>query len=429
MIRALNVFILAAGFGERLQPITHHIPKPLLPIAGRPVLEFILEKVITLPVNSIGINLHHKKKVIETWIKSSRFSKNIEIFPEESPLDTGGALKNAEEFLKESPFLVHNSDIMSDIDLAKLVDFHVTSKNFATLAVHDFPEFNSLSVDEQGFLREISMNQVQQDTGEKLAFTGIAVYDPDFFIFLKRGASSVVEAWKDAIAEGYGVKTLNVSGCYWRDIGTPSAYASAVFTALRDRGEIVYMHPSIEGCKHIEMNGYVVIENDCSLGEGVSLKNCIMLPKSTTEPSARHENCILGPGYSIDIEESEVVRLSEKDGRYLIGTGGSDRKYYRKERNGESVVVMQCLMDDTDFNNHIEYTRFFIEHSVPVPELKEIVPDTMSVVFEDLGDISLYSWLQCPREQGEIEEIYKKVLDSYRACNRMFTSSKQALSL
>jgi NDP-sugar pyrophosphorylase family protein len=147
----LSAFILAAGVGERLWPITDHIPKPLLPILGKPILQSILEKLSTLPINNIGINLHHKKESIEDWIKQSAFQKSVELFPENPVLGTGGALKNAEGFLKNGHFLVHNSDIFSDIDLGELIDFHLSSKNFVTLAVHDHPEFNKLEIDKEGY--------------------------------------------------------------------------------------------------------------------------------------------------------------------------------------------------------------------------------------------------------------------------------------
>ena len=409
----LTVFILAAGMGERLQPITHHIPKPLLPITGKPLLQSILEKVTTLPVDTIGINLYHKKKIIESWINQSEFSKKITIFPEEASLGTGGALKHAEALLSKSLFLVHNADIVSDIDLNDVVESHVSSKNLATLAVHDFPEFNTLAVDTYGFLKGIKgTRRVPSGKTRKVAFTGIAVYEPEFMKFLPSGTSSVVDAWLNALAEGLKIGTFDISGVYWRDIGTPSAYASMVFKELRSDGEVVYVHPSIENCSYVEMDGYVVIEKDCMLDKDVSLRNCIMLPESRAESNSRYENCILGPDFKINLKENEIRELSGKDEGQLIGTGGSERKYYRQKRDGKPVVRMQCSDKDPDFKRHIEYTRFFTKHSIPVPELKKVEPDKMTAIFEDLGDISLYSWLKCPRKQEQVESMYREVLDT-----------------
>jgi NDP-sugar pyrophosphorylase family protein/aminoglycoside/choline kinase family phosphotransferase len=437
----LSVFILAAGLGERLQPITDHIPKPLLPILGKPVLQYILEKISILPINKIGINLHHKKEVIENWVRKSPFHDKIKFFFEDSILGTGGAFKNAEAFLNSGPFLVHNSDILSDIDLEKLIAFHLSSKNLATLAVHNHPEFNKLAIDGKGFLREVfkhprpnpsfsigmgsnsphsPIGGMLGGVGKILTFTGIAVYQPEFLKFLPAGISNVVNAWLNAIEAGYQIGTFDVSGCYWRDIGTPTAYAKTVIDELKKNGETVYINSSVNSCKHAEMDGYVVLENGSTLVKGISLRNCILLPGSNpaipplekgNEGGFLFENCIVGPGFKIDLHELEITETSHELNAILIGVGGSDRKYYRVKRNETSVVIMQCLDNDPDFQRHIEYTSFFLRHSVPVPELITKESEKMCAIFEDLGDLSLYSWLKCPHDQDQIEKIFKRVID------------------
>jgi NDP-sugar pyrophosphorylase family protein/aminoglycoside/choline kinase family phosphotransferase len=463
----LSIFILAAGLGERLRPITDHIPKPLLPILGKPILQSTLEKVSTLPVQKIGINLHHKKELVENWIRQSAFNEKVELFPEDPARGTGGALKNAENFLNAGTFIAHNSDIVSDIDLGKLLEFHLSSDNLLTLAVHDYPEFNNLMLDEEGFLiairkthphptpspsmgRETKRNSnphcgnVNKETAlapggrgqerggtatfKYLAFTGIAVYSPEFLRFLPIGFSSVVDAWLKAIEAGYKVGTSDVSGCLWSDIGTPASYASTVINELRKNGETVYIHPSIEICRQVELGGYVVAEKGVFLDEGNSFRNCILLPGSTIEkekadttptipPSPREgkrwvfENCILGSGFKIDLSESEMFGLPSISDALLIGTGGSDRRYYRIRKNQNTEILMQCFRSDPDFQRHIEYTQFFQEYAIPVPKLLHVEPRKMSATFEDLGDLSLYSFLKCPHDQKEIEEVYKRVID------------------
>jgi NDP-sugar pyrophosphorylase family protein len=420
LMKTINVFIPAAGQAERLRPISEYIPKPLLPILGKPVLQAVLERVSTLSLHKIGINLHNNKKIIEDWVVQSDFTNTIELFPEEHILGTGGALKNAETLLQKSMFLVHNADIVSDIDFEKLIEAHLSSKNLVTLAVHDYTRFNSVSVDGEGLLLSVGKKEILlSESARLLAFTGIGVYSPEFLQFLPSGASSVVNAWLKALSEGKRIGTYDVSGCFWSDIGTPRSYARAVTDLLRRSGETLFIHESSSGCTDAMLDGYVVIEKECSINEGVYLRNSIVLPGThmTAHEQGGKEgllfnNCILGPGFKVNLNESELFDSTEIPGALLIGTGGSERKYHRVQRDLQSAVIMQCGAGDKDFQRHIEYTKFFKEHSVPVPELLGVNPDVMTAIFEDLGDLSLYSWLKCKREQKQVEEIYTLAIDA-----------------
>ena len=281
-------------------------------------------------------------------------------------------MKNAEGFLQNSPFLVHNADILSDIDLENLIAFHKESGNLATLAVHDCPAFNNLVIDGNGHLVEIgAMCSLCRAPGSRLlAFTGIAVYAPAFLKVLPEGASSVLHAWTEAISSGQKIGTYDVTGCSWTDIGTPASYAKAVISELKNRGEAVYIHPSFNGCSNVEMDGHTVIENESMLSKGVSLRNCIVLPGTRIEtkesessepecfltlfwgkgpgdtpPTApvkqkgwSFENSILGPDFTIALKESDLFAVSENND-VLIGMGGSDRQYFRVKR----TAVPQCV--------------------------------------------------------------------------------------
>ncbi|MBI5665592.1 MAG: hypothetical protein HZC49_10990, partial [Nitrospirae bacterium] len=420
----VNVFIPAAGLGERLRPVTNYIPKPLIPVLGKPALQYVLDNVFGLPFNRIGINLHHRKADIEKWVSQHPLKDRMSLFPEREILGTGGALKNAEEFLREGTFLVHNSDILSDINLDKLLEYHFLSKSLVTLAVHDYPKFNTVMVDGKGLLRHVGVGSKPAVVdGKMIAFTGIAVYEPGFLDYLPQGKSSVVDAWLKATAEGKRIGTFDVckGGIgprpYWSDIGSPDAYAAAVFEMLRREGETVYIHPSITRCADAEMQGHVVIEKGCSIEGEIALKNCIVLPGGTIPPQPPlakggsrggdmelplQENCIIGPDFKINLNEKEILKISD-DGKQLIGTGGSDRKYFRLQKDNKSVVLMQCKADDPDFERQIEYTRFFHKHSVPVPALIESDIGKKNALIEDAGDISLYSWLKCTRDTMAVE--------------------------
>jgi len=420
----INIMILAAGLGERLRPITDQIPKPLVPVLGAPVLQHVLNSLSSVPCDRIGINLHHKKEMMETWISRCSLKERIILFPEQSLYGTGGALKNAASFLNRGTFLVHNADIISDIDLLTVIGHHLSFNNFVTLAVHDFPQFNTIVIDENGFFKGIKSPAAQ---GRKKAFTGIAVYDPAFLDFLPQGRSGVVDGWMKAVGAGKRIGTCDVSGSYWSDIGTPVSYAAAVFTRLRNDGESLYIHPSITNCNDLDIRGHVVVEEGASFDRAITLRNCIVLSGAIIEKNTSSvENCIIGPDFTIDLSEPDIIRIDE--GRQLIGTGGSDRKYFRVEQHNETAVLMQCMQDDSDFERHIYSASFLHERSVPVPALKWYDGVKKQAVFEDAGDLSLYSWLKCPRDDGTIEQFYKKAIDGLVRIHRIGSNSASEVS-
>jgi aminoglycoside/choline kinase family phosphotransferase len=245
-----------------------------------------------------------------------------------------------------------------------------------------------------------------------VAFTGIAVYDPEFLRFLPEGISSVVDAWLAAVSSGQRIGTLDMSGCYWSDIGTPSAYAAAVIRRMKSEGETIYIHPSARGCHYAEMDGYVVMEEKSAVQRGVILKNCILLPESKVEENVSRRNCITGPDFVLSLAEGEMLGSSGDNHIFLIGTGGSDRKYYRmKEEKGSSVFV-EFSKGDENFHRHLAYTDFLLKYGIPVPALLKADIERGEALFEDLGDLSLYGWLKCLRPEDEVEAMYRKVIDS-----------------
>lgn len=439
-MKTINAFILAAGFGKRLSPITDHIPKPLLPILGRPILESILERISVLPIKQIGINMHHKWEMLRAWIEASPYSEKIRLFLEKPILGTGGAIKNAEALLQGSVFIVHNSDIVSDINLESFIDMHLSSGNTATLAVHDYKKFNYVWVDNNGRLKLIGKNCPESNWGlKRVAFTGIAAYSPEFLKFLPGGISSIVDAWQKAAAEGSRIGTVDFTGCLWGDIGTPDAFSRAIFDTLKGDGETIYVHSSVD-CSGVDIGGYAVIEKGSLPGRQSHLRNCILLPGATVVEGSYLENALVGPDYIIEIEEPLELppviltspwlagfldNASEKIAITLIGGGGSDRRYYRIRYGEKTAVLLDSPADDPDYDRQIEYTKFFRKNSLPVPELlgtdaeNGLVQPWITIgegrfklaLFEDLGDISLYSRLKFTRGSERIEKLYKKVLD------------------
>src|ERR1039458_8005085 len=138
----MKAMVLAAGLGTRLHPLTDDRPKALVTVAGRTLLEITLSRLRSFGVNEVILNVHHFADNIVDYLEANHnFGMRIEISREEVLLDTGGGLKNAEWFFledhgsKDQPFLVHNVDVLSTIDLAPMVRFHIERGALATLAV------------------------------------------------------------------------------------------------------------------------------------------------------------------------------------------------------------------------------------------------------------------------------------------------------
>jgi len=140
--------------------------------------------------------------------------------------------------LSGSAFIVHNADILSEYKPREARRRAFLSGNIATLAVHDYEKFNNIWVDSAGIFKNIVQTEAGLPPGLcKVAFTGIAVYSRDFLDFLPEGNSSVVASWLKTQVSGKKIGTVDFSGCSWTDIGTPAAYAAAVFETLGKSGK------------------------------------------------------------------------------------------------------------------------------------------------------------------------------------------------
>ncbi|MBI2092402.1 MAG: nucleotidyltransferase family protein [Deltaproteobacteria bacterium] len=186
MSRNLNNFramILAAGLGTRLRPLTHKTPKPLLPVNGRPMIDFSLARVKKAGITNVIINLHYLGGQIKKYVGSGRrYGLKIRYLHEPKILGTGGGIKNAERFLNGGPFVVINSDTLIDIDLKKVIC-------------------------------------------GKYMFCGVQILEPIIFKFLKKPSCLIESGYKKLLRARLPVYTFVHKG-YWNDIGTLQRYKS-----------------------------------------------------------------------------------------------------------------------------------------------------------------------------------------------------------
>lgn len=222
--------ILAAGYGTRLRPLTNEKPKALIEINGRPLLELIIVKLIAHGVNAIIINTHHFSEQIEEFLHRHRyFGIHFKLSYEPEILGTGGGLINVKHFLEGTdPFILHNVDILSTIDLDVMYQYHQRNKALATLAVQQRNSSRTFIVDDRNFVcghhdtdnQRIHLRREPSGSSRLMAFCGIHIISPELFRKTSAtGRCSIVDIYLELIGQGEPVVAFPADQFYWRDIG------------------------------------------------------------------------------------------------------------------------------------------------------------------------------------------------------------------
>ena len=235
----MKAMILAAGLGTRLRPLTDQCPKALVEIDGRPMLEITLSRLRTFGVSDVVINTFHFTELIERYLKEkNNFGINIKVILEGALLDTGGGLKNAAHFFQQSPddepFIVHNVDVLSTIDLHRMTEVHKNNHALATLAVQDRKTSRRLLFDDRLSLcgRRSGNNAAElfanKQPSYELAFSGIHIISPRLLSMLtEEGAFSIIDSYLRLASEGGKIMAFRADEYYWRDLGRPESVAQA----------------------------------------------------------------------------------------------------------------------------------------------------------------------------------------------------------
>ena len=238
----MKAMVLAAGLGTRLRPLTADCPKALVKIAGRTLLEITLSRLRTFGVNQVIVNVHHFADMLVDYLKAnSNFEMRIEVSREDVLLDTGGGLKKAAWFFLEDassgsePFILHNVDVLSTIDLARIVQQHEDSSALVTVAVQKRESSRQLLFDDNDQLcgrrvggdRELEIVRVAPHL-EPLAFSGIHVISSRLLKLMKEdGAFSIIDTYLRLAAKGEKIRAFRADEYYWRDLGKPDSVRQA----------------------------------------------------------------------------------------------------------------------------------------------------------------------------------------------------------
>lgn len=243
----MKAMILAAGLGTRLRPLTDTRPKALVEINGRTLLEITLTRLRTFGIAEVIINVHHLAGQIIDYLHSkNNFNLRIEISREDDLLlDTGGGLKKAAWFFLENPknldepLLLHNVDVLSTIDLARMLQFHNDHQALATLAVQSrqssrqllFNERLQLSgrrIDNKDTVIPSETRNLSSPPLHLLAFSGIHLISPRLLSLLtEQGPFSIIDSYLRLAAQGEKILAFRADNYYWRDLGRPTDLTQA----------------------------------------------------------------------------------------------------------------------------------------------------------------------------------------------------------
>jgi len=242
----MKAMVLAAGFGTRLKELTQNTPKPLLKVHDRPLIGYALHMLRMAGISEVVINLHHLGGLIKDELGEGRkFGLKISYSEEPEILGTGGGLKKAESLIGDSRFILVNSDIICDIDLQQVIQFHEAQRCLATMVVREdrrAVNFDEIKLDSE--FNVLSINDLPQKHLHAIPrmFTGIHLMEPEVFGFLQPTFSSIISGfYQRAIESGRRVKGYDFSG-FWCDAGTPESLRQVQKTDLPATFDRMFNH-------------------------------------------------------------------------------------------------------------------------------------------------------------------------------------------
>lgn len=324
----MNAMILAAGFGERLRPHTDRLPKPLFPLPGGTILENTLRYLARFGIKKVVVNVHHLAQDMTSFLESAKIpGLEVIVSREEKILGTAGGIKAVEGFLKGGgPFLVINSDVVTDLDLGTVFRFHRDRRSAATLVLREDPDqetYGTIRIAETGRVVSVPPHgSAGPDTEwRSYMFTGIQVFDPEIFSYLPSPVFSdtMRVLFPALIRDGKAVTGFVMEGD-WNETGTGERYLETVRRILRGeiqtefsaslskngvtRADLSFVDPSVRlsppfyagrGCRigpGCQLGPETLIGDSAELGADCRVERSVILPGSSVPKGTRIESRI-----------------------------------------------------------------------------------------------------------------------------------------
>ena len=336
-------------------PYTRIVPKPLFTVAGKPLLDIMIQGLAAAGCEAIVVNTHHLHEKIEAFIAGRRYPIPVTTRCEPRILGTGGAIRNVADFWDNRPFMVVNSDILTDIDFADVYGRHLAHGDPATLVLYDDPAFNTVTLTAEGRVAGFGGFDADPLPGRRLTFSGIQVVDPEVIDYIPDGFSSSIDAYRRLLADGRHIRGLAAAGERWSDLGTPERYRRA----------------------------------------------CIDMMAGEAFARANQDDVGRSGGASV-----RIVPLSGD---------GSDRRWYRLVSGDRSLILadhgIHVEAAQGEAGAFEDIGRHLHGRNVAVPRIYQADRFSGLVILEDLGDIHLQDAVSSASGEAAVEALYRQVLD------------------
>lgn len=412
--RPSKAFVLTAGFGTRLLPLTRDLPKPLIPILQTPNLERILALLHSWGVRDVLLNLHHRADRLFDHIRARKpDGLRVTLSFEPEILGTGGALRRAEWwFDRDEPVWVLNGDVVMDLACDPLIRAYDETRTIAVAWVHGTAGPRTVEVLDGRILNFASSAPGAPGT---FTFCGVQLLNPHLLDREKAYLSpaprfeSIIAAYQRAQADGWEVAAVEVPGAFWADVGTPCQWLACTRALCGGRDFVdahptARIHPKAAVRNSIIGAGAVVgprahVEN-AIIAPGTRV-NCLVRRMALPAPAA-FDTTVLAAIHALGWNPSRVAALP-------LGPRGSARTFTRIALDRETAILVQYDASRVENTYHAPHTRFLRALRLPVPRVLVDRPVDRIAIFEDLGDLSLLDW-QKGRPAEDVAAMYRKIL-------------------
>jgi aminoglycoside/choline kinase family phosphotransferase/dTDP-glucose pyrophosphorylase len=391
-----KAFILAAGFGTRLLPLTRVVPKPLLPLRGTPMIERALAMVKLWGVRDVVVNVHHgANAIVDYLIHREPDELKIQISFEPIILGTGGALTKASWFFGDKdPFWMLNADVAADVDFRPIAKAFVSGKTIASAWVMASRGPRTVEC-EKGFITDFQSKRPRSEG--TYTFCGVHLVDPAVTKYLPReGFASIIDAYQKAMADGWKVAAVPVENALWADIGTPDQYVNAERELISIESEKVG-----NAVPAVRNNTSVSIRNGFIYGPGVPRKKYSGVMALRAEDALDAEEKKLVHGWKKNIDAVITCPLSPR---------GSARTFARLYAGSSTAMLVRHKPDREENNLYVGHTRFLAGLGLPVPRVLNEDARNHLALFEDVGTACVQD-VASGWTVNQLEKCYRKVLD------------------